>query len=267
MVESLKILNEQLRSLPLIIRIALYDTKSKYQLHYLGVFWQLLNPLIQIMAYWFVFGVGIKRGAPVDGYPFIIWMLAGIIPWFFIAPTLTEGANSIYKRINLLSKMNFPVSVLPSVTIMSNLLSYFTMIALFILVMVLSGYYPTLHWLQYFYYLFCMIAFMFSISLFNSTISVIIRDYQQLLQSVTRLLFFLTPIFWNMGHLNETLQTILKLNPFYYLIEGFRNTFLNGDWFFNDVKYALYFWIITCIFFILGSMLHMKFRNRFVDFL
>lgn len=267
MIESLKILNEQLRSLPLIIRIALYDTKSKYQSHYLGVLWQLLNPLIQIMAYWFVFGIGIKRGAPVDGYPFIIWMLAGIIPWFFIGPTLTGGANSIYGRINLLSKMNFPVSVLPSITIISNLFSYFTMIFIFIIIMVFNGYYPTLHWLQYVYYLFCMIVFMFSISLFNSTISVIIRDYQQLLQSATRLLFFLTPIFWNMNHLNHTLQTILKLNPFYYIIDGFRKTFLNGEWFFQDVKYALYFWIITSIFFILGSILHMKFRNRFVDFL
>ena len=267
MIESLKILHEQWRSFPLIIRIALYDTKSKYQLHYLGVLWQLLSPLIQIMAYWFVFGIGIKRGAPVDGYPFIIWMLAGIIPWFFISPTLTEGANSIYKRINLVSKMNFPVSVLPSIAIMSNLFSYFTMIIIFILVMVISGFYPTLYWLQYFYYLFCMIALMFSISLFNSTISVIIRDYQQLLQSVTRLLFFLTPIFWNMSHLSPTLQTILKLNPFYYLIDGFRKTFLNGGWFFQDVKYGLYFWIIVIIFLILGSILHMKFRNRFVDFL
>lgn len=267
MIESLKIINEQFRSLPLIIRLAVYDTKSKYQLHYLGMLWQFLNPLIQILAYWFVFGIGIKKGAPMDGYPFIIWMLAGIIPWFFISPTLLEGSNSIYKRINLVAKMNFPISALPTIAIFSNLFSYFIMMLLYVLILVLNGYYPTLHWLQYFYYLICMIIFMFSLSLFNSTISILIRDYQQLLQAVTRLLFFLTPIFWSMDHMGATVTTLLKLNPFYYIIDGFRNSFLNGPWFFNDVKYGLYFWLLTFLLLMVGSVLHLKFRNRFIDFL
>ncbi|KXZ17166.1 ABC transporter permease [Bacillus nakamurai] len=270
-----KILKEQFNSFPLIMRLAVYETKSKYQVNYLGILWQFLNPMIQMLAYWFVFGLGIRNGHDVvlgngNSVPFIVWMLAGLIPWFFISPTILDASNSVYKRINLVSKMNFPISSLPSVVIASNLFSYFVMMAIYIVVLLSNGLFPTLHWLQYIYYLFCMIAFMFAFGLFNSTISVLIRDYQFLLQAVTRLLFFLLPIFWDIaekfGNRPELLN-ILKLNPLFYIIEGFRDSFMEGQWFFHDMKYTLYFWLITLLLLTVGSLLHMKFRDKFVDFL
>ncbi|KLV17812.1 MULTISPECIES: ABC transporter permease [Bacillus] len=269
------ILREQISSLPLIIRLAVYETKSKYQMNYLGVLWQFLNPLMQMLAYWFVFGMGIRGGQPIAigdmEVPFIIWMLAGLIPWFFISPTILDGSNSVFKRINMVSKMNFPISALPSVVIMSNLFSYFVMMGVYLIVLISYGIYPDAHWLQYIYYLTCMIAFMFSFSLFNSTISVLVRDYQFLLQSVTRLLFFLLPIFWNISEKltgdKAWIGDILRLNPLFYIIDGFRNSLLKGEWFFHDVKYTLYFWLITLLLLTVGSLLHMKFRDKFVDFL
>ncbi|MCY8453694.1 teichoic acids export ABC transporter permease subunit TagG [Bacillus spizizenii] len=273
--DLLRILREQITSFPLILRLAAYETKSKYQMNYLGVLWQFLNPLIQMLAYWFVFGMGIRRGGPVTTgageVPFIIWMLAGLIPWFFISPTILDGSNSIFKRINMVAKMNFPISSLPSVAIASNLFSYIIMMAIYIITLLVNGIFPSAHWLQYIYYFICMIAFMFSFSLFNSTISVLIRDFQFLLQAVTRLLFFLLPIFWDvnerLGQSHPELVPFLKLNPFFYIIEGFRNSFLDGQWFFHDMKYTLYFWLFTFLLLLVGSILHMKFRDKFVDFL
>ncbi|AFI30154.1 MULTISPECIES: teichoic acids export ABC transporter permease subunit TagG [Bacillus] len=270
-----RIVKEQVTSFPLILRLASYETKSQYQMNYLGVLWQFLNPLIQMLAYWFVFGMGIRNSKPVitgiGEVPFIVWMLAGLIPWFFISPTILDGSNSVFKRINMVAKMNFPISSLPSVVIASNLFSYFVMMGVYVIVLLASGVYPSLHWIQYIYYLICMIVFMFSFSLFNSTISVLVRDYQFLLQAVTRLLFFLLPIFWNiseqLGKNHPNLLPVLKLNPIFYLIEGFRNSFLDGKWFFQDMKYTLYFWLFTFLLLLVGSILHMKFRDKFVDFL
>ncbi len=133
-----------------------------------------------------------KRGPMATGageVPFILWMLAGLIPWFFISPTILDGSNSVFKRIKMVAKMNFPISSLPSVAIASNLFSYAIMMVIYIIALLASGIYPSLHWLQYIYYFVCLMAFLFSFSLFNSTISVLIRDYQFLLQAVTRLLF------------------------------------------------------------------------------
>lgn len=202
-----RIVKEQVTSFPLILRLASYETKSQYQMNYLGVLWQFLNPLIQMLAYWFVFGMGIRNSQPVitgvGEVPFIVWMLAGLIPWFFISPTILDGSNSVFKRINMVAKMNFPISSLPSVVIASNLFSYFVMMGIYVIVLLASGVYPSLHWIQYIYYLICMIVFMFSFSLFNSTISVLVRDYQFLLQAVTRLLFFLLPILEYLGAARE----------------------------------------------------------------
>lgn len=270
-----RIVKEQVTSFPLILRLASYETKSQYQMNYLGVLWQFLNPLIQMLAYWFVFGMGIRNSKPVitgiGEVPFIVWMLAGLIPWFFISPTILDGSNSVFKRINMVAKMNFPISSLPSVVIASNLFSYFVMMGVYVIVLLARGVYPSLHWIQYIYYLICMIVFMFSFSLFNSTISVLVRDYQFLPQAVTRLLFFLLPIFWNIsertGKNHPNLLPVLKLNPIFYLIEGFRNSFLDGKWFFQDMKYTLYFWLFTFLLLLVGSILHMKFRDKFVDFL
>lgn len=271
----LRILKEQITSFPLILRLAAYETKSKYQMNYLGVLWQFLNPLIQMMAYWFVFGLGIRKSGPVETgageVPFIIWMLAGLIPWFFISPTILDGSNSVFKRIKMVAKMNFPISSLPSVAIVSNLFSYAIMMLIYIIVLLVNGVYPSLHWLQYFYYFFCMMAFMFSFSLFNSTISVLIRDYQFLLQAVTRLLFYMLPVVWDitarLGQTHPELVKILKLNPLFYIIKGFRDSMLDGQWFFQDLKYTIYFWLFTLLVLTVGSILHMKFRDRFVDFL
>ncbi|MFB6498744.1 ABC transporter permease [Bacillus haynesii] len=271
----MKILKEQVTSFPLILRLAAYETKSKYQMNYLGVLWQFLNPLIQMLAYWFVFGIGIRKSSEmvtgIGEVPFIIWMLAGLIPWFFISPTILDGSNSVYKRINMVAKMNFPISSLPSVAIVANLFSYFVMMAIYVIVLLAFGIYPNLQWLEYIYYLFCMIVFMFAFSLFNSTISVLVRDYQFLLQSVTRLLFFLLPIFWDistqLGDKHPALLNVIKLNPLFYIIDGFRNSFLGGSWFFEDATYMLYFWAFTLLLLTVGAVLHMKFRDRFVDFL
>ncbi|MGV2541469.1 Teichoic acid translocation permease TagG, partial [Bacillus pumilus] len=60
---------------------------------------------------------------------------------------------------------------------------------------------------------------------------------------------------------------IIRLNPRVYIIDGFRKSFLNGEWFFHDVKYTLYFWLSTLILLTVGSLLHMKYRDKFVEFL
>jgi teichoic acid transport system permease protein len=75
------------------------------------------------------------------------------------------------------------------------------------------------------------------------------------------------PILWDMEKLPEIFVKILKLNPLYYLIDGLRNTFLAKEWFFDDWIYMSYFWITTLLLIYIGSLLHIRFRKQFVDYL
>lgn len=269
----IKVVREQLEYRDLIIRMAIFETKGMYQLHYLGSIWQFLNPVIQISIYWFVFGLGIRGGQPVSTsvgeIPFFLWMLMGLIPWFFISPSLIQGSNSVYQKINLVSKMNFPVSILPTIRIVSNSVQFFVLIVLLIIVLLIYGFTPTLYIIQLLYYIFCAFAFLFAFTILSSTISTLVRDYQTLLQAMTRMLLYLSPILWdpNGAHVPDWVGKILQLNPIYYIIEGFRDSFLARQWFFEDSIYLLYFWALTITMLVVGTEVHLKFRKSFIDYL
>ncbi len=262
-----QVIKEQLTYFHLIFRLATYEIKSTYQMHYLGIIWQFLNPAIQIIAYWFVFGIGIRGGEPVGDTPFFVWLLIGIIPWFFISSSITQGANSVFAKVNLVSKMKFPVSVLPTITIVKNSYNFAMLTVILIVVLLVYSVNPGIYILQLPYYLFALYVFLFSTTLLCSTISVLVRDFQTAINSIMRMLFFLTPILWDSSKLSERLLAILKLNPFYYLIDGFRNTVLRGVWFYEDIGLTLYFWGVTLLFLFIGSYIHLKFRKKFVDYL
>lgn len=89
-----------------------------------------------------------------------------------------------------------------------------------------------------------------------------------LLQSIMRMLLYLSPILWPPTRLPESWQTALQLNPFYYIIEGYRHSLLGQGWYFiENPMYTLYFCSVILVTFIIGAYLHVKFRSQFIDFL
>lgn len=217
-----------------------------------------------------MFGIGLRGGRPIDGdTPFLVWLLCGLIPWFFISPTMTQGSNSIYQKVNLVSKMNFPVSLLPTIRIIGNSFQFVVLLGILFVLLLIYGIYPTAFILQLPYYLLCLYVFLFSFSILSSTIATLIRDYQTLLQSMMRMFLYLSPILWDPKAENvpEWLTYLLKLNPFYYIIEGIRLSFLGGTWFYEDPIYMLYFWVLTFVILYFGTLVHFRFRKSFVDYL
>lgn len=187
----------------------------------------------------------------------------------FVNASIIGGSNSIYQKVSMVSKMKFPVSILPSINITSNLISYGWMMVILLLALPLFGIYPTIYWLQYFYYLICMIAFLFAFSILNATITILIRDYHIMLQSIIRLLFYLSGAIWDIESRGfpDWLVRLLQLNPIYYFIDGFRDSFLSRQWFWEKPTLTLIFWGIVLFLLIVGSHIHLKFRARFIDFI
>jgi teichoic acid transport system permease protein len=263
-----QVMKEQLLHLNLIFRLSFYEEKSKYTMHYLGAFWQLMNPFIQIGIYWFVFGFGIRGGgSSVGETPFFLWLIAGIVPWLFINLAVTQGSNSVYSNISLVSKMKFPVSVLPSIKIVGNSLSFIIMIIIALIFIILNKSFSGIYLIQLPYYLFCLYFLLYGLTLLLSTITTIIRDIQTIVQSTMRLMMYILPIVWNVNSLPSPILKMLQLNPFFYIIEGFRYSLLGGGWFFNDLTYTLYFWLISFLILFIASSAHLKFRHKFVDYI
>ena len=259
------VIKEQMSHFSLIFRVSANDIKSRYQSHYLGGLWQFLNPILQISVYWFVFGLGIRGGSPVGDVPFFLWLITGLIPWLYIAPVLNQGTKSISSKIGIVSKMKFPVSILPTIAMLNNVVPFVVMMAIGIVLVIAGGAFSGIYILQLPYYLVCMAVLVYGVTLLTSTLSIVARDIQLLVQSVVRFMMFLLPILWNMENLNAALIVVLKLNPFFYIIEGIRASVIGDTWFFEDMTYTVYFWSIALFILVVASRLHVKFRNHFVD--
>lgn len=265
---ALTVIKEQINNFYLVRRLSAYEMKSANSSNYLGILWEIINPMIQIAIYWFVFGFGIFDREGVGEHPFLPWLMAGIVVWFFVNPATTQVSKSIYSRMNMVSKMNFPMSVIPSYVIFAKLYQHFMLLVVIIILLAFTGYVPTFYIIQLPYYIVATVVLLFTFGLISSTLSTIIRDVHNMILSLMKVLFYLTPILWVLDATEHpTIVSIMKLNPLYYIVEGYRASLLGESWYLiSNWEYTLYFWAVVIVFFLIGSSLHVRFRDRFVDF-
>ncbi|MEH7383242.1 ABC transporter permease [Bacillus sp. JJ1533] len=262
------VIKEHVKNFYLIIRLSFFEIKSSNSDNYLGILWEILNPTIQIMIFWFVFGFGIRGGQDVGNIPFLPWLLSGIVVWFFINQSLLQGSRAIYSRINIISKLNFPISVTPTFVIVSHFYHHIILVGIIMAILYFYGFSVSIYILQLPYFTIATFAILISLSLITSTLATIVRDVQMVVQSIVRVLLYLTPILWTVEKLPEFIQIIMKINPFYYIVEGYRASLLGLDWYFiENIQYTIYFWALVFVLFLIGSILHVKFRKHFVDYL
>ncbi|MCF0134815.1 MAG: ABC transporter permease [Lachnospiraceae bacterium] len=248
-----------------MIRISWYDYKVLNKDAYLGSIWNILNPLIQIATFWFVFGIGLKSGNDVDGYPFIVWLLCGMIPWFYVNACIVQGADAIRSKGISVLKMRYPIATMPLEAVLVCLYSHLVMIAILILTLLFFGVFPNWHWLNLLYYLVYGIVHYTALTTITSVLTMIALDVKKLITALIRMLFYLTPIVWSITRMPEKWHFILKLNPILYYVDGFRDSLLYQQDFFMCPGKVIFFWGINLFLIIVGANLQAKYKNRFLD--
>jgi teichoic acid transport system permease protein len=266
------VLHENFTNLFRIYSIAKYELLADMRDSKLGLFWNFAHPLIQVLTYWFAFGFVFNRKA-VTMYeievPFVFWLVGGMVVWFFISPCITNGCNAVFSKTNVITKMKFPVSILPATVVLKELFNHLCLMIIVIIVFILGGYYPTLQWIELFYYCFCAIIFGISLSLTTSVLNMLARDTRKMVLACMRLLLYLTPILWDIGRLERSaprfVLLIMKANPIYYIVQGYRDCFFyhKGFLFYHNSMIA--FWVITIVLFVIGSCMMYKFKHKFID--
>lgn len=242
------------------------DFKQRYLGSYLGILWAFIQPAITVFIFWFVFQVGFKS-KPVGNFPFILWLICGMFPWFFFSDSLSSATNSIIANSFLVKKIVFRVSLLPIVQITAALLIHVFFIVVLFVMFAVYGYMPSIYNLQVVYYLFALICLSFGLSLITASLIVFLRDIGQLVSMCLQFCFWGTPIFWNIDMLPAKYQIILKINPMYYIVEGYRDAFIHHMWFWQRGYTNYSFWFITIIMLFLGIILFKKLRPHFADVL
>lgn len=242
------------------------DFKTAYLGSYLGIVWAFALPLANVLIFWFIFEIGFKS-KPVENVPYALWLICGMVPWFFFSDCTNNSANSILQNGFVVKKVAFSIGMLPLIKILSALIIHFFFILLILIVFLANGYSLDIHMLQVFYYLLAMTVFLTGLSWLTSSVILFFRDLRHLISIMLQVGFYLTPIFWNPKMFPDRFQSVIKANPMYYIIEGYRDCFITKVWFWEHGSLTLQFWIIAILLLACGALVFRRLRPHFADVL
>lgn len=261
------LIKELFNSRKLIFSLAKNDFKTKYAGSYLGIVWAFIQPIVTILIYWFVFEFGLKATSPIEDIPFVLWFIAGIIPWFFFSEALVNATNSLIEYSYLVKKMVFKISILPLMKIISAVFVHLVFIVFMLIVFGIYEYTPNVYLIQILYYSLCAFFLALSISFATSAVIIFFKDLGQIINIILQMGMWLTPIMWSYKMVPKELRWLLKLNPMYYIVEGYRDTLINKVWFWERYVQTTYFWIIAILLFLLSALIFKKLKPHFADVL
>ena len=248
----------------LILEMAKRDVASQHLGSLLGFFWTIIHPVIWIFILWIVFDLGFKV-APSNDVPFVVWLTAGLAVWNFFSEVVRGSTSSIVEHSYLVKKIVFPLSILPVVKLLAALVTHAIFILLLILLITLYGLPFSLYWIQALYYLGAMALLGLGLSWITSAVNVFFRDTHQIVAVLLQFGFWATPIFWDPKIMPEQIQYLLKLNPLYYIVEGYRGSFIYSVPFWENLRLAAYFWAFTGLAFFSGVLVFRRLRPHFSD--
>lgn len=248
----------------LLLKLAKNDVKSRYAGSFFGIIWAFVQPLVTILVFWYVFQIGFKN-PPVDNIEFILWFIVADIPWIYFNDGALSSSNCLAEYNYLVKKIRFRTSTLPIVKVLSATFIHLFFIAFIWFMYLIYGYPFKPIWLQSFYYSFCVFFLLIGTSWIVSSVSVFFKDFSQIVNIALQIGFWLTPIFWAPENMSEKILTVFKFNPMYYIVQGYRSTFIDGIYFWERGMVNFYFWGFVIVLFIFGAIIFKKLRPHFAD--
>ena len=259
----------------LIAKLAKNDFKQKFAGSTLGVIWAFVQPVITVLVYWIVFDKALSAGSQGtrEGIeaPFVLWLSAGIVPWFYFSEVLSAGTVVLQEYNYLVKKVVFPINVLPVVKAVSSLFVHGFFVLFTLVIYLLYGFGITPYILQVIYYSLAMMILVVGLIYLSSALCVFFKDMAQLVNIFLQVGIWATPIMWNFDDMLDKiplwLAYLLKLNPMYYITSGYRDCFIARVGFWNRPLLTAYFWIFTVIVYLIGTHVFKKLQPQFADVL
>ena len=263
---------ELFQSRHLIWKLAKNDFKKRYAGSYLGAVWAMAQPVVTVLMYYIVFdkifdnsAQTLRNGVQV---PFVLFLTAGLVPWFYFSEAINNGTNSLLEYNYLVKKVVFKISILPIIKIIAATFIHVFFVFILLIVAGVYGYHPTLYTLQLFYYSACLFVFVLALSYTTCSVVIFFKDLSQIINIALQIGMWATPILWNLDDINnEKWVKILKLNPLVYIVNGYRSSIYGEEWFFQDFFSTMYFWIVTIVLFGIGALVFKRLKVHFADVL
>ena len=233
----------------------------------------LPQPVVIVLVYWFVFQIGLnnataelKQGITV---PFVLWLVSGIVPWFYFSESLSNGTNALLEYNYLVKKVVFNIDILPLVKTIAALFIHAFFVLFMLLLFALYGYYPGLHTLWVVYFSGCLMIFVTGLCMLTSSLVIFFRDLSQIINIFLQVGIWMTPIMWSLEDLlaKYPILAVLKLNPLCYIVYGYREVLFGSGSIAGLGWMNIYFWAVTIVTWIVGSGVFRRLKVHFADVL
>ncbi len=268
--QVVKYIRSLYRDRRMIRDLAVNDFRVRYAGSYFGILWAFVQPVVTILVYWFVFSVGFRADTGDLNIPFVLYLVAGIIPWFFFQDSMVGGTSSLLEYNYLVKKVVFHIHVLPVVKLVSALIVHGFFVLFTLVLFTLYGRFPGFSCVQMLYYCFCAACLGLGICYTTSAVTVLFRDLSQIVQISLQVGVWLTPIMWvdkTALAAHPVLAKLLKLNPMYYVVSGYRDSLIFHTGFWHKPLWTIYFWAVTGILFLFGGWVFGRLKVHFADVL
>ena len=261
----IKIIKQHITWRRQLIKLAKSDLIKTYSGSALGWAWAIIKPAVTIFVLWFAFDIGLRIGGTVStGHPFILWLIAGLIPWFYMDEMLLQGANALRRYNYLVTKMRFPIATIPTFVGISKLYVHIFLMVIVILFFLGYGYKPDIYLLQLPLYMLCMYFFFLAWAQFASILTCMSKDFYNLIGAATQALFWLSGILYDVKSMvvPEVVRILLLLNPITFISSGYRNVLIYKVWIWDEKEELMYFGIIL---FVMASLALWAYRKLYKE--
>lgn len=209
----------------LVRNLVTKDLKVRYKNSALGFLWSLLNPLLMMLIYTFVFKTLLKTQKP----NFEVFILVALLPWNWCLRSLMLSASSLIDNAAIINKVYFPRVLLPASVVASEAVNFLLALPALLLLMIVFRQ-PMTPWIAYIPVLMAIEAvFLTGLGLFVAALNVVFRDTGVILEVLLTAWFFLTPIFYDVNDLAPRMANwMYRLNPMASIIGEYRTILYYG---------------------------------------
>ena len=245
----------------LIKQLVSRDFKAKYKRSILGVFWSFLNPLLNMLVQYIVFSNMFKFNIPY----FPVYLLCGNVVFSYFSESCGMALTSIIGNAGLITKVYVPKYIYPLTRIMSSMINLLISLIPLFVVAIISGLMPTKAYFLLPFPLLCLAMFCLGLGMLLAAAMVFFRDIQFLWGVLTTIWMYLTPIFYPVSALPESVQAVVKMNPLYFYVTFVRTCVIDGVSP-EPVMYAQCA-IIGLVMLLIGAFVFKKSQDNFVLYL
>lgn len=252
-----------------IKRLAIFELKKQSRGAALGWGWFYIQPLVYIFCFWFAIEVGLRASHAAAGdAPFILWLAAGIVPWFFMKDMLGGGVDVMHRYPYLVNKVKFPISAISSIYTLASMILQLLIQVIIVVVYFLCGQGLDWYLLQVPILLVVMYGFWFFFSLLMSPLCAMSKDMKNLMSALSTPFFWLSGVLFNVNTIDNVLiQTVLYFNPITFFVTGFRAALYDKFWIWEDPMLCIGFMVVFVFTAALALMVYKRTNQEVADVL